>query len=557
MLDVILVLLPMALSFLALSTLLYLSLRREPTDLNEIFSFMISFILIMNISFILELLYDTQSIMLVWNFTYYIGFLGALACIIVFSMKVLDMRYWMEYRHLWIFLVIPVLCLFLVLTDPFLGLYYDSIAISQFGPFSYLNNQPGPGFYLFIAFGIFLVLFLLHALIKDYFSALKPNQDAIMVLLLVPIILNMNFFTIQFLGQPLPSTYSFMVIVTIMVTALYFLTRHMERRVSSPTYSQVLQNLETGIVVLDMEDRVQYVNPEATKHLQLNKGDPLPSQLQNVVISHLDDITNREIDFDVDGELRYFDTKIKNLHDHNGACKARLVIMNDITEQVRVRNDLLRMQEKMTLLSSITKHDIVNQLSVILGYGELLREHPGIDENCSLRLDAIMRAAESIRMQTEFMHDYQNVGRNLPQWYSLAKLAHLAFEQMDTNGIRFTFNGRDVEIHADPMIQKVFMNLIGNTVQHSERASRVSVDVEVHGEDLKIVYTDDGVGIAEDEKELVFQSDFGKGSGLGLFLSRTILNMTGMEIHEEGVSGEGVRFVIWVPPGSYRFPDAS
>lgn len=547
------VLLPLAISFLVLSGLLYLSLRREPTELNELLSFVISFVLIMLISFLLELLYDVKDIMMVWNVTYYIGFVGALICIIIFSMKVLDMRFWLRPKHIWIILAVPVLCLVLLMTDPFLGLYYESIDVAGFGPFLYLKTTPGIGFYLFMVFGIILVLFLLHALIKEYFSAVKPNLDSIIVLLFIPVILNLNLFTVHLLGQPLPSTYSSMILTTALIVIFYVFTKHMEVRVSSPTYRHVLKDLETGIVVLDMKDHILYLNREARKNLGLNKGEKLPVHLQDLVMSHLDDITSQEVRFDVEGKRRYFDVKIENLKDGEEQCKARLVIMNDVTDQVVARENLLGIQEKLTILSSITKHDIANQLAVILGYGELLRDHPGIDETCLHRLDAMMRAAESIRLQTEFMRDYQNVGKNLPQWQSLSEMLHRGFEQMDTGEIGFLFEGEEVEIFADPMLEKVFMNLIGNTVQHSQNATSVVTSLDEMGEHLLIIYTDDGVGIPVEEKELIFDSDFGKGTGLGLFLSRTILKMTDMEIWEEGEPSKGVRFVIRVPSEGYRF----
>lgn len=551
------VLLPLALSFLILSGLLYLSLRREPTELNELLCFIVSFVLIMLISFILELLYDAKNVMMVWNVTYYLGFLGSLICVTLFSMRVLDMRYWLRPTRIWMIFAIPVLCVVLLMADPFLGLYYESIETSSFGPFLFLKTTPGPGFYLFIVFGAAIVLFLVHSLIKEYFSAVKPNLDAIIILLFIPVLLNINLFTVYLLDQPLPSTYSSLILTTVIIIFFFFFTKHMELRVSSPTFRHVLQDLETGIVVLDMKGRIQYLNLEAGRHLGLVKGDSLPGYLQDLVISHMDEMTSREVKLEMDGKVLSFNVKIENLKDREGENKARLVILNDITEQVLARDDLLRMQEKMAILSSITKHDIVNQLAVILGYGEMLQEHPGIDDTCSHRLNAMMKAAESIRLQTEFMRDYQNVGRNVPQWQLLSEMLYRGFEQMDTGDIKFRFDGADVEIFADPMLEKVFMNLIGNTVQHSLSATWVSTNLEKRGDELFIIYSDDGIGIPAEEKELIFDSEFGKGSGLGLFLSRTILKMTGMEIWEEGEPGKGARFVIRVPLGSYRFVESS
>ncbi|HNQ30521.1 MAG TPA: sensor histidine kinase, partial [Methanolinea sp.] len=49
-----------------------------------------------------------------------------------------------------------------------------------------------------------------------------------------------------------------------------------------------------------------------------------------------------------------------------------------------------------------------------------------------------------------------------------------------------------------------------------------------------------------------FEKGYGKGTGLGLFLSREILSITGMTIRETGIPGEGARFEIVVPKGMWR-----
>jgi signal transduction histidine kinase len=53
--------------------------------------------------------------------------------------------------------------------------------------------------------------------------------------------------------------------------------------------------------------------------------------------------------------------------------------------------------------------------------------------------------------------------------------------------------------------------------------------------------------------ERIFEQGFGKNTGLGLFLSREILAITGLTINKNGVPGTGARFEITVPKGAYRF----
>ncbi len=63
-------------------------------------------------------------------------------------------------------------------------------------------------------------------------------------------------------------------------------------------------------------------------------------------------------------------------------------------------------------------------------------------------------------------------------------------------------------------------------------------------------------GITVEDKKRLFTRGFGKNTGLGLFLSREILAITGITITENGTPGKGARFEITVPKGMYRFMGA-
>ena len=102
------------------------------------------------------------------------------------------------------------------------------------------------------------------------------------------------------------------------------------------------------------------------------------------------------------------------------------------------------------------------------------------------------------------------------------------------------------------MLENVFRNLVNNSIVHGDKVTRVSFSHETKDGTLRVVYEDDGVGIPAEDKERIFERGFGKRSGYGLYLSSEILSITGMGIREEGVPGEGARFVISVPEGCHR-----
>jgi signal transduction histidine kinase len=72
------------------------------------------------------------------------------------------------------------------------------------------------------------------------------------------------------------------------------------------------------------------------------------------------------------------------------------------------------------------------------------------------------------------------------------------------------------------------------------------------GEDLVVAWVDNGVGIPAKHKERIFERGFGKNTGLGMFLAREILSLTGITITETGDPGSGARFEMVVPKGMWR-----
>ena len=110
----------------------------------------------------------------------------------------------------------------------------------------------------------------------------------------------------------------------------------------------------------------------------------------------------------------------------------------------------------------------------------------------------------------------------------------------------------NIEVYADPLIEKVFSNLIENSVKYGKKSSFIRFRLDKSTDTYSIICEDDGVGVPEDEKGKIFSFQYGKNTGLGLFLSREILSITGISIYETGIELEGARFVIVCPKGIIR-----
>ena len=198
---------------------------------------------------------------------------------------------------------------------------------------------------------------------------------------------------------------------------------------------------------------------------------------------------------------------------------------------------------------SITRHDILNQLTILLGNLSFAQEDAP-DGPLSGYLEKMNTAAGTIQRQIEFTRDYQDLGVKSPEWQRVSD----AIRAATARDLPITDETDDLAIYADPMLVKVFANLMDNTVRHGEAATRVRVRYRPEEDgDLTLVWEDDGVGIPAGEKARIFNRGFGKNTGLGLFLIREILAITGITIAETGEPGKGARFEMRVPSRAVRF----
>ncbi|WP_067048574.1 sensor histidine kinase [Methanofollis ethanolicus] len=242
--------------------------------------------------------------------------------------------------------------------------------------------------------------------------------------------------------------------------------------------------------------------------------------------------------------------------------EAALVLLTDLTERLilekeleyhaeelkRYSESLARINGKLTIMNSITRHDILNQLTVLLGYLEIAEEECRETEVME-SLSRMKFSAQNIREQLEFARDYQDLGVREPQWLDV----RWQVARLRQDDITITTKIRRLEVYADPLFGRVFYNLLDNAVRHGIRVTEVRVTTRIEEDGaMSIVWEDNGIGVREGEKEKIFRRGYGNNTGLGLFLCREILAITGIEIRETGECEKCARFEIRVPKEGYR-----
>ena len=222
-----------------------------------------------------------------------------------------------------------------------------------------------------------------------------------------------------------------------------------------------------------------------------------------------------------------------------------------ITERKEAEEALRHENHQLDLLTGITRHDVLNKITVILGNLKIA-ERKCPDPALIEYLEKIRAATNAIRTQIEFTRIYRVRGTNEPQWVELDTILPRSHVPA---AIILHVDLQGVAIFADPMLGRIFFNLLDNTLRHGQRVTEIRVSSQRSGEDLVVIWEDNGIGIPAGEKERIFERGFGKNTGLGMFLIREILSLTGITITETGLPGTGARFTMVVPKGGYRIAE--
>lgn len=333
---------------------------------------------------------------------------------------------------------------------------------------------------------------------------------------------------------------------------------------SETQYRSVIENASEGIVAAQ-DGVLKYANPKALEMIQSTQEKIMDMPFVSFI--HPDDrglVADRyqrrlrgedvpsKYDFRVLGEKGLLTwVQISAVVTLWEGKPATLNFLTDISERKQAEDALRCANRQLNLLGSITRHDILNKVMVILGHLAIARKK-STNADMGISIEKLEAAVKAIGSQIEFTRVYGDIGTHEPQWQELDKI--LTRLQLPEN-IRMDADVQSVFVYADPMLEKVFFNLLDNSARHGRRVTHIRVSSQRKESSIRIIWEDDGIGVPDDEKERIFERGFGKNTGLGLFLVREILSLTGISIKENGIAGEGARFEIHLPNGVYRVRD--
>ena len=239
------------------------------------------------------------------------------------------------------------------------------------------------------------------------------------------------------------------------------------------------------------------------------------------------------------------------LKDDDGLLIGFIDVVRDITEQVRVEKELKEANrkletanEKLLVLSGLVRHDIANKLSIL----NLSVHSAKKSGNATQALAMAEAISAQITRIIEFSRDYELLGQqqlselDVDKTFNEVAALFPALKNMEV-----VSDCRHVKVLADALLKELFYNLIDNTLKYGEKTTKIKLTCTAGDGNLKLVYEDDGVGIAEEMREGLFKKGHGKGTGLGLYLIKRTMEVYGWQIQETGSAGKGAKFEITIP----------
>ncbi|NLV26140.1 MAG: PAS domain S-box protein [Methanomicrobiales archaeon] len=340
-------------------------------------------------------------------------------------------------------------------------------------------------------------------------------------------------------------------------------------RKSKTRYRNIIENIQDVFFKIDKDNLIAMTSASAVHMFGYNSvkemlGQPVLSMWHNpddqeYLFRAMEQNRGAIQDFEAelikkDGTRFWVSISAHMNYDEQGMYSGTEGIIHEISRRKKIEETLLLTNKKLNLLSSITRHDINNQLHILLGYLDISKIFLTDTAKLGEIIDNEEHVANTIARQIGFTKDYENMGIKLPIWQNVAKILDKMIPDLPVRDIRITVEEKNLEIFADPLLEKVFFNLIDNALKYGgKKLTEIRIFSRQKGSDLLLMIQDNGAGVNPVDKSKLFEKGFGKNTGLGLFLSREILGITGITIKENGTAGKGATFEILVPNGGYRF----
>ncbi len=332
-------------------------------------------------TYLLELLSSTLEDMLFWNNLEYISNVFIPPLFLVFTWRFVGRDSAVNWRNLAVVFAVPALTLAMLWTNDFHHSFYTSVAQPSLTYMQTFVPTYGPWFYVLTGYSFLIAAYSLYLLLNAFFRSSRYLRQQV-AMVLASCTLPMLAFIAGILALTgLPFTL-LMILAFVGAMALLFIGayRYELFSIMPLALDTVVERMKDGVVVIDNRGHIIHINPSAESMLETSKGgkkdrrraDTLPF-LKGV---NLEDAISADRSLEVsipkDGADHYYAVQATAMIDQSGARTGVQLLIRDIDEERRMKEQLLKANTKLSIMSMVVRHDTMNQVGVIHGYSELI-----------------------------------------------------------------------------------------------------------------------------------------------------------------------------------------
>ncbi|MBI3977364.1 MAG: PAS domain S-box protein [Chloroflexi bacterium] len=354
-----------------------------------------------------------------------------------------------------------------------------------------------------------------------------------------------------------------------------------------------LRSIGDGMIATDTAGRVTLLNPVAERltgwtqdkaagrpfaevFRVVDEGTRRPSEdpVQRVLrTGEIVELANHTVLIARDGTERSIADSAAPIRDGLGNLLGVVLVFRDITHQRRAeaeRERLLaeiqrRADEREAYIHTIS-HDLRNPLAIVQGHAQrLLRalDRAGLSGSERWSAEAILTGARQMNVMIQDLVDSARLEAGqlilerqpVSLAFSVLDLLERARGVMDVGRVMAETPPDLPPVNADPnRLERILVNLISNALKYSPRDAEVTVRAERRGEEVVVSVADRGPGIAPEDRPRIFERFFrgqgtqrAEGVGLGLYVTRMLVEAHGGRIWFESEQGKGSTFAFTLP----------
>lgn len=324
---------------------------------------------------------------------------------------------------------------------------------------------------------------------------------------------------------------------------------------------EILNRMYNGIITINKEEAISFINIEALNMLKLNKQEIQGKYYKETIIGeifliHDNESRNIEQEIDIGQKKLYISYKINLLTSSDKYTGETIISFRDITEE-KLAQETIRTKDKMQSLGTLVAgiaHEIRNPLTSIKTYAELMPkkyDNPRFREMISID---IPKEIERLNNLINDLLEYSRPRKPFKQSVNLSEALNgimvLINDKILKSDIDVKINvDKDVSIFMDKNhLKQVLINLILNSIESMDKEYKsINIYTEKQGEKVLLYIEDNGCGIDEIDIEKIYNPFYttkANGTGLGLFVIYQLLSENNVKIFLESAKDKGTKFLL-------------